>query len=209
MVLQHNDCAREGGGWALPKFNLLDRTWAAHLGDTEADCLAKFGLMTLRAVELDQAESPFNVCAISQLLRIKMQQFGWISSTTGSMRVRDAARSWSRYWKPVCRAPDFGFLHQTENISECYFRDVVAYPARQCSHPLQLLMAIDWLVGDLDVLVRACTSQDVRDLKALSTRSRWGAPVARAAVWRRVGIPLPRLYRERPAIPSPGGAKDA
>lgn len=200
MVLKNGDCTRAGGAWALPTFELLDRNWATHLSDQEADCLAEFGSMTIRAVELARNRSGFYVRAVVQKLKIKMQQFGWINSNSGSIRTREASRSWLRYWSPIRAAPDLQFLHQPGEAARC-FRDVLAQSGGAHAHPLQVLLAFDWLIGDVDVLVRACTSQDARELEDRKMQSRWGAPVERAAVWRRVSVPRRRLYSERPAAP--------
>jgi len=184
--------------WPLPRVERLSRSWASGLTDREQDRLAAVGRMVVKAVELGLQDEIQLICSNTALLRIKLDHFGWINSVATSVRMRDAARSWSRYCRPICAAPDFQRLLDGggEVLS---FRGAIADAPQRRVHPLLRLLVIDWLVGDLDVFVHACRSQDRNGLGTRSTFAAWGAPIERAALWRRQELPERQSYARRPS----------
>lgn len=200
MVLTGSLRPKEGGAWLLPKLELLSGDWAVRIGDQEIDCLAKFASMTIRAVETAHQNSEFCVCNVSLILIKKLQQFGWLNEKSGTVKVQDAGRSWLRYWQPIRSAPDFQMLYR-EGREGRYFREVLSPLVQPRVHPLQLLLAIDWLVGDFDALVSICSQTEAQEMGFRTAPDRWGSPCEQAIIWhgeRASRQPLYNARRDRP-----------
>lgn len=195
MVLAGSLRPKEGGAWLLPKLELLSGDWAARIGDQEIDCLAKFASMTICAVETAHQNSEFCVRKISLILIEKLKKIGWLSEKSGRMKVQDAARSWLRYWQPIRCAPDFQVMYREGR------REVLPPLVQPRFHPLHLLLAIDWLVGDLDDVVSACSHQEAQSMGRRAASDRWGLPLEQAVIWhgeRVLRQPLYNAGRDRP-----------
>ncbi|WP_353506625.1 TniQ family protein [Variovorax flavidus] len=197
MVCSDHECIREGGPWRLPQFERLNRNWAAKLKDQDVNRLARFSSMTIRAVEIYQTIYHFDIRAVVQMLKIKMEKYGWINAKSGHIKARDAAWSWSRYSSPLRFVP--GFRWDEVTLGK-YFPALLIHSTRARAHPLEVLMAIDWLVGDLEAFVSACSSGDCRKMGTREAEPAQGCPVERSIVWRPTRSDRP-LYARRPGAP--------
>ncbi|MDD5177536.1 MAG: TnsD family Tn7-like transposition protein [Sterolibacterium sp.] len=138
--------------WHLPEDNRLNGDWfAASHSATEA--LRALATLTTGLVEFAADDGWLDALAVQTTLRTRLAEKGWITAG-GNARVTDAAADFLQHCAALRAAPELAGL--PSNLEEAKNQiGLLIRPLRAGTHPLRLLVAIDWLFDGISEFIGA------------------------------------------------------
>jgi hypothetical protein len=112
----------------------------------DRDALTRLSQTVKRLTRLDVLDGEINMARMREALRAKAMSHGWLTRA-GHLRLREAAPSYAAHCARLrsiseLRALPADAIEASEQIGR------LLRPMRTGTHPLRLLVAIDWMYGD-------------------------------------------------------------
>ena len=138
--------------WHLPEDVQLNGDWfAAPHAATEA--LRRLATLITALVGFDADDGWLGPLAVQMSLRTRLAEKGWITAG-GNARLNDAAADFLSHCAALRAAPELAGLPSTLEEAKIQIGHLVR-PLRAGTHPLRLLVAIDWLFGGVSEFIDA------------------------------------------------------
>jgi hypothetical protein len=136
--------------WHLPTERQL-ATGSTSLPGASLEALAQLARLITSIVERIGTDGWLAFPSVQATLRRRLFDRGWMTSA-GSIRLQEAAGDYMEHCRVLRSVPELSNLPSNVEEAKVQLGRLIR-PLRSGTHPLRLLLAIDWLFDDLDAFV--------------------------------------------------------
>lgn len=138
--------------WHLPTESRLSAE-SGHLSDAPLEALARLASLTTSLVERVAPDGWLAGSLVQATLRRRLVDRGWVTSA-GNIRLQEAAGEYLEHCRTLRSASELSSLPTGLEEAKVQLGRLMR-PLRSGTHPLRLLVAINWLFKDADEFVAA------------------------------------------------------
>ena len=132
--------------WHLPDEARISDNWFSGR-QTSLVALQSLANLTIGLIEFKADDAWLEASSVQETLRTALANRGWLTSG-GNIRITDAATDYLQQCVELRVAPELSYLPSTLEEAKVQVSHLVR-PFRTGTHPLRLLVAIDWLFDGL------------------------------------------------------------
>jgi transposase len=138
--------------WHLPEETQLSSDWFA-APHASMEALHALANLTTGLVKFSAADGWLDALAVQTTLRTRLSEKGWIT-VGGNARLIDAAADYLQHCRVLRAAPELTGLPSNLEEAKAQIGHLIR-PFRSGTHPLRLLVAIDWVFDGASDFTRA------------------------------------------------------
>ena len=149
-------------GWHLPSREQLVRGWRALRPGSE-EALRRIAHLSISLVERNADDGWLRLERLQSLLVAQAARRGWITAA-GSLRLKQAAPDYLSHCARFREVAEFDALAHTLAQAQTHIGRLLRYQTD--THPLRLVLAIDWLFDNVEDFIAADENRSTDDCGA-------------------------------------------
>ena len=149
-------------GWHLPSREQLVRGWRTLRPDSE-EALHRISQLSISLVERNSEDGWLSLTRLQPVLLAQAARRGWITAE-GRLRLKQAAPDYLSHCARFREVAEFEGLAHTLAEAQTHTGRLLRYQTD--THPLRLVLAIDWLFDNVEALFAAYESKSIDDCGA-------------------------------------------